>query len=147
MGGLRTKLLVLLLSGVVWVWLGWWLIASAADWFVLNTVRPRYRYYTAFQYTDYVWFYVIFSSICLSLFAGVRFWLNEKWVWPATSLLVVLFSVFVFIAIEDDLKCGRPFGPEIFFALAILVFNILTFFIGIACLRRLSRGQVAQQFR
>jgi len=142
----RVRLLLLILGGLASLFLGWFLIASAADFFVSSQIRPKHRYYTSFRYVDFIWFYVFLSSVCLFLFFSLRAFL-KRWVVPAIPLLGLFFALFLWLAIEDDIRFGRSIAPEIFFSLLILIFHVSIFFGVFKLLKLLTREQSGRLFR
>ncbi len=138
-------LLALAFGGLLLLFLGWFLIASAADLFVLYHIKPKHGYYTSFQYTDSIWFYVFLSFVYLCVFFNIRAYVR-RWKGLALALLCLTFFMFLGTMIADDIETGRPIMPEICFSLLILVFHLSLFSGAIKIFRALSRVEVSRLF-
>ncbi len=142
-GRVRTILIVALfgLSLVV----GWVIIAGAADFHVRENIKPRHRYYTSQQYSDFLLLYVVLSTILLSGMLTIRFQ-TRHWRSVLTVLRGVTFGIFLTLWIEDDIRFGRPIAPEIFFTALILIFHLFIFSLLSKFIERLRRDKVASGF-
>ena len=141
----RISLILLILGGIIWLFASWALIASAADLFVNSYIKPKRGYYTSFKYTEFIWFYVLLSSVFLSIFFTLRYAVNQ---WRLASLvfLGLLFIVFLWFAIEDDLRSGRAIIPEMCFTFLIMVFHVSTYFVAIKTFNVLNRKHISELF-
>ncbi|PHQ58812.1 MAG: hypothetical protein COC03_07750 [Robiginitomaculum sp.] len=109
---------------IVVIILGWLLIASAADFFVMHFIRSKWGYYTAHKYVNDLGLYVVLNIIfitSLNFFASIR----PSFVAISRAIFVVTFLLFTFFFIEDDINYGRPIIPEIVFIISIALFQLL----------------------
>jgi len=140
---LRLYITLSLALGVAGLFFGWVIIAEGADFYVRNYIRARSGYYTSGQYTDFLWVYVCLSIVLLGLMLSIRLRF-DKWQSKLTVILAVIFSLFLAVWIEDDVRFGRPIAPEIFFTFVILSFHLFVFFIlakGVVILRKNKKSR------
>ena len=94
----------------------WFFTALAADGY-LEILKQRRGWYVVFRFVDYIHIYCLLSLIVLSMVFVVR---NRR---ISYVFLCVIFLLFLWLNIEDDIAAGRPILPEILFTSIIFLFH------------------------
>jgi len=142
---LRLYIILSVALGFAGLFFGWFMIAEGADFYVRNYIRARSGLYTSSQYTDFLWVYVCLSIVLLGIMLSIRLRF-DKWRSKLTVALGVIFSLFLALWIEDDIRFGRPIAPELFFTFVIVSFHLILFSVLTKGVMILKKNKTLREF-